>query len=62
MSAQVEEATDGWIDVPFGSEHEAWCLRLLQPERLDDGLLGVARIVLRSMALRDELKRSRFDD
>ncbi len=62
VSAQVEEATDGWTEVPFGSDHGAWCLRLLQPERLDEGVLGAARIVLRSMALRDELKRTRFDE
>ena len=62
VSAQVEEATDGWTEVPFGSDHDAWSLRLLQPERLDDGVLGAARIALRSMALRDELKRTRFDE
>ncbi len=62
VSAQVEEATEGWTEVPFGSDEGAWCLRLLQPERLEDGVVGAARIALRSMALRDELKRTRFDE
>ena len=62
VSHQVEEATGGWTEVPFGSDGDSWALRLLQPVRLDEGVLGAVRIGLRAMALRDELKRTRFDE
>jgi serine phosphatase RsbU (regulator of sigma subunit) len=62
VSQQVEEATEGWTEVPFGSDDDPWVLRLLQPARLDEAVLGAVRIGLRAMALRDELKRTRFDE
>jgi serine phosphatase RsbU (regulator of sigma subunit) len=62
VSDQVEEATQGWIDVPFGGDDGRWKLRLLQAERLDDSVMGAVRLTLRAWDLRDELKRSRFDE
>ena len=61
VSAQVEEATDGWSEVPFGGEDGQWCLRLLHLDRLDESALDATRIGLRAWQLREELKRSRFD-
>jgi serine phosphatase RsbU (regulator of sigma subunit) len=62
VSAQVEEATEGWSEVPFGSDEDNWCLRLLQLDRLDEAALDATRISLRAWQLREELKRSRFDE
>lgn len=62
VSAQVEEATEGWSEVPFGSGEGHWCLRLLHLDRLDEASLDATRIGLRAWQLREELKRSRFDE
>jgi serine phosphatase RsbU (regulator of sigma subunit) len=62
VSRQVEEATEGWTEVPFGEENGHWSLRLLRPDRLDESVLGVVRLGLRALDLREELKRSRFDE
>jgi len=62
VTHQVEEATEGWTDVPFGSDEDSWVLALLRPGRLDEGVLGAVRIGLKAAALRDELKRTRFDE
>jgi serine phosphatase RsbU (regulator of sigma subunit) len=62
VSRQVEDATEGWTDLPFGTERGSWRLRLLNPERLDESVLGAARIGLRAVELREELKRTRFDE
>lgn len=62
VSAQVEEATDGWTEIPFGSENGAWTLRLLQLERLDEAALGATRLGLSAWHLREELKRTQFDE
>jgi serine phosphatase RsbU (regulator of sigma subunit) len=62
VSAQVEEATEGWSEIPFGSDEGSWCLRLLQLDRLDESALDATRISLRAWQLREELKRSRFDE
>lgn len=62
VTSQVEAATDGWTEVPFGGEGGLWRLRLLHPERLDEGVLGAIRLGLRAWDLREELKRTRFDE
>ncbi len=62
VSAQVEEATEGWSEIPFGGDEGQWCLRLLQLDRLDESALDATRISLRAWQLREELKRSRFDE
>ncbi len=62
VTAQVEAATDGWTEVPFGGDGGLWRLRLLHPERLDEGVLAATRLGLRAWDLREELKRSRFDE
>jgi serine phosphatase RsbU (regulator of sigma subunit) len=62
VSRQVEDATAGWTEIPFGADGSQWRLRLLLPERLDQSALGAARIALRAVELRDELKRTRFDE
>jgi serine phosphatase RsbU (regulator of sigma subunit) len=62
VSAQVEGATDGWSEIPFGSDNDGWCLRLLHLERLDEAALGATRLGLSAWQLREELKRSRFDE
>ena len=59
---RVEETTDGWTEVGFGGDGGSWLLRLLQPERLDEAVMGGLRISLRAISLRDELKRTRFDE
>ncbi len=62
VSSQVEEATEGWSEIPFGGDDGQWCLRLLQLDRLDESVLDATRIGLRAWQLREELKRSRFDE
>jgi len=62
VSRQVEEATDGWTEVPFSGDIEGWSFRLLQPERLDESVLAATRLGLRAWQLREELKRTRFDE
>jgi len=62
LSPQVERATDGWSDLSFGDGEEVSALRLLQPERLDEAVLGAIRLVLRAWELSSELKRSQFDE
>lgn len=62
VSKQVEGATEGWTDIPFGTDRGSWRLRLLNPERLDESVLGAARVGLRAVELREELKRTRFDE
>jgi serine phosphatase RsbU (regulator of sigma subunit) len=62
VSAQVEEATDGWSEIPFGPDGGGWCLRLLHLERLDESALGATRLGLSAWQLREELKRTKFDE
>jgi len=62
VSRQVEEATDGWTEVPFAGDVARWSLHLLQLERLDESVLSAARLGLRAWQLREELKRTRFDE
>jgi serine phosphatase RsbU (regulator of sigma subunit) len=62
VSTQVEEATEGWSEVPFGGDEGGWCLRLLHLDRLDESALDATKIGLRAWQLREELKRSRFDE
>ena len=62
VSPQVEASTDGWSEIPFGGDDTPWRLRLLQLERLDEAALGATRLSLRAWELREELKRSRFDE
>ncbi len=61
-SRQVEEATEGWSEIPFFGNISGWTLRLLQIERLDESVLGAARLCLRAWRLSAELKRTRFDE
>jgi serine phosphatase RsbU (regulator of sigma subunit) len=62
VSPQVEEATEGWTEIPFGGNDADWCLRLLHLERLDESALGATRLGLSALHLREELKRTRFDE
>lgn len=62
VSRQVEEATEGWTEVPFAGDIAGWTLRLLQLERLDESALAASRLGLRAWQLREELKRTRFDE
>jgi hypothetical protein len=62
VSPQVEATTEGWSEIPFGGVDNNWSLRLLQLERLDESALGATRLGLRAWELREELKRSRFDE
>jgi len=62
VSLQVEEATEGWTEVPFSGGISGWNLRLLRLETLDESVLSAARLSLRAWQLREELKRSRFDE
>jgi len=62
VSRQVEEATQGWTAVPFAGDIAGWSLHLLQLERLDESVLGATRLGLRAWQLREELKRTRFDE
>ncbi len=61
-SRSLEESTDGWISLAIGSDAHAWELRLLRPERVDETVMGAARLALRAFTLREELKRTRFDE
>ncbi len=58
---QVENATEGWSEIPFGGNDGDWCLRLLHLERLDESALGATRLGLSALDLREELKRTQFD-
>lgn len=62
VSRQVEDATDGWTAVPFTGDISGWSLHLLKPERLDESVLAATRLGLRAWKLREELKRTRFDE
>ena len=62
ISRQVEEATDGWTEVPFAGDIAGWSFYLLKLERLDESVLGATRLALRAWQLREELKRTRFDE
>lgn len=62
VSRQVEEATEGWTEVPFTGDIAGWSLHLLQPEKLDESVLSAVRLGLRAWQLREELKRTRFDE
>lgn len=57
-----QEGAEGWTELPLGGDSAVWSLRLLQVERVDELLLGAARLALRSWDLREELKRTRFDE
>ncbi|MEN8163731.1 MAG: SpoIIE family protein phosphatase [Acidobacteriota bacterium] len=63
LSPQVEQATEGWSGV-FSSDDGGggWTVRLLQPERLDEAVMSVIRLVFRAWDLSAELKRSQFDE
>jgi serine phosphatase RsbU (regulator of sigma subunit) len=62
VSDQVEGATEGWSEVPVGSDDDGWRLRLLQLERIGETALGATRLCLNAWTLREELKRTRFDE
>lgn len=62
LSPQVEQATEGWSGVFSGEGQGGWTVRLLQPERLDEAVLGAVRLVFRAWDLSGELKRSQFDE
>jgi sigma-B regulation protein RsbU (phosphoserine phosphatase) len=62
VSRRVEEATEGWTEMPFEAGNGRWALRLLQAGRLDEAVMGAVRLNLRSWDLVDELKRTRFDE
>lgn len=62
VSRQVEDATEGWTELPFSSDGRVWSVRLLNVERLDELVLGATRLSLRAWELHEELKRKRFDE
>jgi serine phosphatase RsbU (regulator of sigma subunit) len=62
VSEQVEGATEGWTELPFGVDERSGSVRLLQAGRLDEAVVGAMRLSVRAWDLRDELKRSRFDE
>ena len=62
MSPQVEGATEGWTELPFGSAGRDWSLRLLGLERLDEEMAAATRLTLRAWDQHEELKRTRFDE
>ncbi len=61
VSAQVQES-DGWTELPLGGDGSDWRMRLLNLDHLDEFVLGAARLALRAWDLREELKRTRFDE
>jgi serine phosphatase RsbU (regulator of sigma subunit) len=61
VSPQVERATEGWSEIPFGSDDGSWSLRLLHLDRLDESALGATRLGLSAWQLREELKKTKFD-
>ncbi len=61
ISPQVQES-EGWTDLPLGGDGSDWRMRLLNLDRLDEFVLGAARLALRAWDLREELKRTRFDE
>ena len=62
ISRQVEQATDGWTEIPFAGNIAGFSLHLLHLERLDETTLGATRLALRAWQLHEELKRTRFDE
>ncbi len=52
----------GWTEIPFGADGSNWVARLAQPEVVDDTVLLTARLALRAWDLKEELRRSRFDE
>lgn len=62
VSKQVEEATDGWSEVPFSGIDGGWCIRLLHLDRLEESALSATRLGLSAWQLREELKRTKFDE
>jgi serine phosphatase RsbU (regulator of sigma subunit) len=62
VSPQVEAATEGWSEVPFAGDIAGWTLHVLQLGTLDESVLAAARLALRAWQLREELKRTRFDE
>ncbi len=62
VSEQVEEATDGWSELPFSGIDGGWCIRLLHLDRLDESALNATRLGLSAWQLREELKRTKFDE
>ena len=62
VSPQVEEATDGWSEIPFGTAGGLWSLRLLHLDRLEEASIGATRLALNAWQLREELKRAKFDE
>ncbi|MCP4898571.1 MAG: serine/threonine-protein phosphatase [bacterium] len=62
VSQKLEEVAEGWTALPLGGETRVWSIRLLQPERLDEMVLGTTRLTLRAWHLGKELKRTRFDE
>jgi len=61
VTPQVENATEGWSEIPFGSDDGSWCLRLFHLDRLDESALGATRLGLSAWQLREELKQTKFD-
>jgi serine phosphatase RsbU (regulator of sigma subunit) len=62
VSLQVENATEGWSELPFSGDGCSWSLRLLQLDRLDESVIGATRLALRALDLRNELRNTRFDE
>lgn len=62
VSAQVEDATDGWSEIPFDAVAGGWRLRLLNLDRLDEAALSATKLGLNAWQLREELKRAKFDE
>jgi sigma-B regulation protein RsbU (phosphoserine phosphatase) len=62
LTVPAEDAGDGWSHVPFAGIDESWELRLLRLDRLEEESLAATRLGLNAWQLREELKRTRFDE
>ncbi len=57
-----DSSGEGWAVVPLSAVEDGWSVHLLLPQRLDEELLTSARLTLSIWSLREELKKSRFDE
>jgi sigma-B regulation protein RsbU (phosphoserine phosphatase) len=60
--SSADTSAEGWALVPLSAVDDGWSVHLLYPQRLDEELLTSARLTLSIWSLREELKKSRFDE
>jgi sigma-B regulation protein RsbU (phosphoserine phosphatase) len=61
-SEQAEGDSEGWTEISFGDGDSGWVLHLLKAERVEESVMSAARLGFRAWDLREELKRTRFDE